>query len=237
MTVTSLLPNTGPTVPVSRRPSPRSTSTSSVRGSPWRSCSAAWCRGRTLSITSVRVRPPSAPGGSSPRRRSAAMLLCGWSPASTPASNRSPTCHLARPSSSMGIASRISSASRGALTSSRARRKPRTGWLKKLWSAVSSTSSRGGAGNGPGRNRSAGRRSPRAASAPARAAASKLNGRSAPFTSSPAIRLRSSNGCSGCRTSTVSRNAVAVVVSTASSSSPNGTAGGRSAPVCSLAPV
>ena len=64
---------------------------------------------------------------------------------------------------------------------------------------------------------------------------SKVNGAGVP--SRPGSTLRRSKPCSGCLTTISSRTGASVVRSSASRSSPSGTAGGRSWPLCGSAPV
>ena len=95
-------------------------------------------------------------------------------------------------------------------------------------------SSRRAAGSGPGRNGGGCAFVPAAARHPASSTRSKLNGSRVP--SAPAVKLRASKGCRGCRTTMRPTASGPAVAATASSSSPSGTAGGRRAPVRASAP-
>ena len=93
-------------------------------------------------------------------------------------------------------------------------------------------------GSGAGRNGVGGSRGADSARAPSRADVSKPNGPARPR--SPARKFLGSKGCSGWRTTTWSRarlpSVVRTVASTASRSSPSGTAGGLTVFVRSSAP-
>ncbi len=118
------------------------------------------------------------PGGSTPRRHSCWRARSGSTPASRSCSTRSPTAHWARLSISTGSPSSTGSSSWARATSSRARRKSRTGCLRNDARSSSETSPRvrRARGSGPVRNGAGAVRGPAAARAPASAVRSKVNG-------------------------------------------------------------
>ena len=77
VTATSRSPNTGDTVPVSRRPEPRLISTSTASGWALRYGRAASASRAARSRISVALRQPNRPGGNVPRRHSASRASSG----------------------------------------------------------------------------------------------------------------------------------------------------------------
>ena len=185
-----------------------------------------------------RARPCRGPGGSSPRSSRAA----------------SPTAASAPPSTSRDqvvadgpLLQRVEGDRDGVLDlvgvvglgdAQPRRRKPRTGCAKKSWRSARDTS-RAGSGGGQGRGHQracAGAVGPRGPRAGEREAVEGEGGRRAAQSRRRRgwPRRRAAAGGGSARGS---RTGAAAVRSSASSSSPSGTAGGRSAPVCSPRPV
>ena len=161
---------------MSRRPPPRSTSTSKASGAtltvgegPDRQLHRAARGSRSP------VRQPSRPGGRTPRRHSVWSASSGWMPASMSRSIRSPTDHFSRLSISTGITSEVPSTSHGRVRSSD-RKNPFTGSRKNASRSASATSSLTGSTSGPARNSGCGGRVPAAARAATSAVGSKVNG-------------------------------------------------------------
>ena len=143
------------------------------------------------------------PGGSAPRAISAASAAVAARrrrAARRAAAGRRPT--RSRPSSSTGSASSTSSSQSPTLIPSRWRRNARTGCsTKRTRSSSSIDRGRGAAAAAPARNGGAARaRRRRAPGRPSSVTASKLHGRSG--ASAPGVKLRGSNGCSGCAVTT-----------------------------------